>query len=128
MTENEQKIKYLNIQLIATMGFICMLVISFLLTYNKILSLKNEKTLFTNEEAQNLATIQSVIVVIISLTFLYTNYNQYKISKTYHENDEKDLFLSFEASILSFIPALIGIYIIFKNSRSNFSIAETESR
>ena len=122
-----QKIKFLDLQLIATIGFIIALIISFLLTYDKKLALENKKRLFSEQEAQNLALFQTILVFIIALCFLYINYKQYTLSKETHDDDEQDLFLQIETSIFAIISAVIGLYIIFKNYRNkNLSISETE--
>lgn len=122
-----QKIKFLDLQLIATIGFIIALIISFLLAYDKKLSLENKKRLFSEEEAQNLALFQTILVFIIATSFLYINYKQYKLSKEAHDDDEQDLLLQIETSIFAIISAVIGLYIIFKNYRNrNLSISETE--
>ncbi len=122
-----QKIKFLDLQLIATIGFIIALIISFLLTYDKKLSLENKKRLFSEEEAQNLALFQTILVFVIAACFLYINYKQYKLSKESHDGDEQDLLLQIETSIFAIISAIIGLYIIFKNYRNkNLSISETE--
>lgn len=124
---NAQKIKFLDIQLLATIGFILALIISFLLSYDKELSLKNEKRLFDEKTAQNLALFQTILVFVISACFLYTNFNQYNLAKKVHDSDEQDLFLQIETSIFGIISAIIGLYIIFKNYRKrNLAIAETE--
>ena len=125
--ENVQKIKFLDLQLIATAGFILALIISYTLSYDKKLSLQNKKRLFTNEEAQNLALFQTVLVFIIAVCFLYVNYKQYKISRQTHDSSEQDFLLQIETSIFAIISAIIGLYIVFKNYRNqNITIAESE--
>ena len=125
--ENVQKIKFLDLQLIATAGFILALIISYTLSYDKKLSLQNKKRLFTNEEAQKLALFQTVLVFIIAVCFLYVNYKQYNISKQTHDSSEQDFLLQIETSIFAIISAIIGLYIVFKNYRNqNITIAESE--
>lgn len=124
---NKDKIKFLNLQQIATVGFIIALTISYFLSYDKKLSLEKKSRLFTEEEAQNLALFQTILVFIIAGCFLYVNYKQYKIAKEVHDKDENDLLLQIETSIFAIISAIIGLYIVFKNYRNkNLSIAETE--
>ena len=48
----EQQVELLTIQLIAAMGFLLTVVISIILTYDKILSLSGEPRLFSDEEAR----------------------------------------------------------------------------
>ena len=128
MTNNDKKIKLLNLQLLATIGFIVSLFISFTLTYDKKMNLTNNKRIYDDKTAQNLALMQTILVFLVASLFLYIIYNQYKISKTQHEDDEKDLLLQSETALLSVIAACVGLYIVFKNYRKNsLSIAEIES-
>ena len=124
---NKEKIKFLNLQLIATTGFVIALLISFFLTLDKRLSLQNQRRIFNEKEAQNLALFQTILVFIIASCFLYVNYKQYKLAKKVHDTDEEDFLLQIETSIFAIISAIIGLYIIFKNYRNrNLSISETE--
>lgn len=125
---NEEKIKYINLQLIATTGFIIALVVSFTLSVDKRESLKNGNRLYNDKEAQKISLMQTILVFIVALLFLYITYNQYKISHKYHETDESDLLLQSKTAILSIIAALIGLYIVIKNyNQNNLNIAEIES-
>ena len=127
MTITDKKVKLVNLQLIATIGFIIALLISFSLTYDKKQSLENKKRLYKNEEAQNLALFQIILVFLVSILFLYITYKQYEISKTYHEKDENDLLLQTKTATLSVIAAIIGLYIITKNYKNNnLSISQIE--
>lgn len=124
---NYKKIKYLDIQLIAILGFIFAFFISFLLTYDKKLSLEHKKRLFDNDTAQNLALFQTILIFVISSTFLYINYRRYLISKQLNDGKDKDELLQIETSILSIISAIIGLYIIYKNYRNkNLTTTETD--
>lgn len=124
---NYKKIKYLDIQLIAILGFIFAFFISFLLTYDKKLSLEHKKRLFDNDIAQNLALFQTILIFVISSTFLYINYRRYLISKQLNDGKDKDELLQIETSILSIISAIIGLYIIYKNYRNkNLTTTETD--
>ena len=125
---NEEKIKYINLQLIATTGFIIALVVSFTLSVDKRESLRNGNRLYNDKEAQKISLMQTILVFIVALLFLYITYNQYKISHKYHETDENDLLLQSKTAILSIIAALIGLYIVIKNyNKNNLNIAEIES-
>ncbi len=124
---NREKIKFLDLQMVATIGFIITLIISYLLSYDKKLSLEKKERLFSEESAQNLAFFQTILVFIIAACFLYVNYKQYNIAKENHDDDENDFLLQIETSIFAIISAIIGLYIVFKNYRNkNLSIAETE--
>lgn len=124
---NNQKIKYLDVQLLATFGFIIALFISLILSYDKKLSLQNKKRIFNSKNAQNIAVFQTILVFIIAISFLYSNYEQYKLSKKTNGSDQQDLLLQIETSIFAIISAVIGLYIVFKNRNSrNLQISETE--
>ena len=128
MTKTDEKVKYINLQLIATIGFIIALVISFTLSLDKRESLLNNERLYSDKEAQEIALMQVILVFIVSCLFLYITYNQYTISNKYHENDETDLLLQSKTAILSVIAALIGLYIVIKNYNQNsLQIPEIES-
>lgn len=128
MTKTEEKVKYINLQLIATIGFIIALVISFTLSLDKRESLLNNERLYSDKEAQEIALMQVILVFIVSCLFLYITYNQYNISNKYHENDETDLLFQSKTAILSVIAALIGLYIVIKNYNQNsLQIPEIES-
>lgn len=128
MTKTDEKVKYINLQLIATIGFIIALVISFTLSLDKRESLLNNERLYSDKEAQEIALMQVILVFIVSCLFLYITYNQYNISNKYHENDETYLLLQSKTAILSVIAALIGLYIVIKNYNQNsLQIPEIES-
>ncbi|MBQ9013402.1 MAG: hypothetical protein IJ094_07615 [Bacilli bacterium] len=131
MTTNKfilnKKIKFINLQMLAIIGFIIALLISYLLGYDKKMSLEDKKRLFSNKEAQNLAVFQTILVFIVTLCFLYINYNQYKISKE-EKQDSTDFILQIETSIFAIISSIIGLYIIFKNyKKENISISEVDT-
>lgn len=123
----KKKIKFINIQMIAIIGFIIALLLSYLLNYDKKMSLQNNKRLFNNNEAQKIALIQVSLVFIISMIFLYINYNQYKISSLEKGSDKTSYELQIKASIFAIISAFIGVYIVLKNYNNNLSIPETEN-
>lgn len=123
---NNQKIKYLDVQLLATFGFIIALFLSLILSYDKKLSLQKKKRLFNNKDAQNIAVFQTILVFLIAIGFLYSNYEQYKLSKKVHGDDEQDLLLQIETSIFAIISAIIGLYIVFKNYNKQLKASEAE--
>lgn len=121
-----KKIDFLNLQMLATIGFIIALLLSYLLSYDKKLSLEKKKRLFKEGEAQQLSLIQTLLVFIVSISFLYLNYNQYVLSKNTNSNDQVDFLLQIETSIFAIISALIGLYIVFKNRSKNILMSPTE--
>lgn len=127
MNINTKKIKYLNIQTIANLGFIVALIISFFLTLDKKYSLQYKNKLFNNSLAQKLVILQSSLIFFVSLTYLYINYNQFKISKEEKNSEEETFILQIETSILAIISSIIGLYIVYKSvNKNNLLINETE--
>ena len=126
---NERKAELINIQLIATIGFIISIAISFLLAYDDKLKLENKTKLFEEEFAQKLETFQSVLLFIVALVFLYVSYNQYKIAKYEDMNNDSafDLLLRTDTSVLSLISAIVGLYILYRNYKGNLTISEIEN-
>lgn len=121
MNKNYNEINLINIQLLATLGFIVALIISYLLSYNQKLILEKKEKLFTNKTSQDLSLIQSTLLLTVSFVFLYINYSRYKSS-----NNKKDFLLQIETSILALISSFIGIYLVIKNYNKNFSLSEIE--
>ena len=122
-----KKRKYLDLQLVATIGFILALLTSYILIIDKKLLLENKKRIFTNKDSQNLALFQTILVFIVAFLFLYINYNQYYISKQTNNKDANDFLLQISTSIFAIIGSLIGIYIVLKNYNQNLSISELEN-
>ena len=77
----EQQIELLTIQLIAAMGFLLTVVISIILTYDKILSLSDQPRLFSDEYARKLSYFNSVLIIIVVLIYLYVGYGNIQIAK-----------------------------------------------
>ena len=129
MNNNEYyKVKYIDIQLIATLGFILALILSYLLAYHKKLTITTNKGLFDDKTAQNLEIFQSILLLIVAITFLYINYKQYKLAKEMKTSETDELLLRTDTAVLAVISSIVSLYIIHKNYKNNnLSIAEIES-
>ena len=79
--------KLVNLQLLEILGFITSLIISYILTYDKKLSMEKKKRIFDNKTAQNLSLFQTILVFVITITFLYITYSEYIISKNNKKNN-----------------------------------------
>ena len=129
MNNNEYyKVKYIDIQLIATLGFILALILSYLLAYHKKLTITTNKGLFDDKTAQNLEVFQSILLLIVAITFLYINYKQYKLAKEMKTRETDELLLRTDTAVLAVISSIVSLYIIYKNYKNNnLSIAEIET-
>lgn len=120
----EQQIELLTIQLIAAMGFLLTVVISIILTYDKILSLSDQPRLFSDEEARKLSYFNSVLIIIVVLIYLYVGYGNIQIAKQ-EKKDTTNLYLQEFNSSLALLAALVGYYIVTHDSSKQFTIADT---
>ena len=120
----EQQIELLTIQLIAATGFLLTVVISIMLTYDKILSLSDQPRLFSDEEARKLSYFNSVLIIIVVLIYLYVGYGNIQIAKQ-EKKDTTNLYLQEFNSSLALLAALVGYYIVTHDSSKQFTIADT---
>lgn len=128
MNNEYYKVKYIDIQLIATLGFILALILSYLLAYHKKLTITLGKGIFDDKTAQNLEVFQSILLLIVAITFLYINYKQYKLAKNMKTNETDELLLRTDTAVLAVISSIVSLYIIYKNYKNNnLSISEIET-
>ena len=128
MKNNYDEVKFIDIQLIATIGFIIALVLSYLLAYHKKLTITQKKGLFDDKTAQNIELFQGILIFIVAITFLYVNYKQYKIIKNTKKQEANELLLRTDTALLAVISSIVGLYIIYKNyKKSTLTITEIEN-
>lgn len=120
----EQQVELLTIQLIAAMGFLLTVVISIILTYDKILSLSGEPHLFSDEEARKLSHFNSILIIIVVLIYLYVGYGNIQVAKQ-EGKKTTNLYLQEFNSGLAFLAAIVGYYIVTHDSSNGFTIADT---
>ncbi len=120
----EQQVELLTIQLIAAMGFLLTVVISIILTYDKILSLSGEPRLFSDEEARKLSYFNSILIIIVVLIYLYVGYGNIQVAKQ-EGKKTTNLYLQEFNSGLAFLAAIVGYYIVTHDSSNGFTIADT---
>lgn len=121
---SKQQIDLLTLQLIAATGFLLTVVISIMLTYDKILSLSDQPRLFSDEEARKLSYFNSVLIIIVVLIYLYVGYGNIQIAKQ-EKKDTTNLYLQEFNSSLALLAALVGYYIVTHDSSKQFTIADT---
>lgn len=109
------KIKNVNLQLIAILGFVFSIILSFLLVYDEKLKLENKKRIFTDEEYKNLVLFQTILNLVLSFVFLYIVYVQNNNSNQDNNSYNNDSKLQISSSILLVISAIIRLYLVLKN-------------
>ena len=118
------KTNLINLQILAIIGFIIGLLLSFLLSYNEKLLSENKVPIFDNKQAQTLNILRAGLIFIVTLVFLYINYISYQVCDA---NEKNTSFLNFESTLLSVIVAIIGIYIAITNYNKSFNLIEIEN-
>lgn len=130
MSEQESRNEQLSIidgQLVGCILYIISLVVSIIIILNQRKRALGEKEFLTSEESQTLALLNKIFILALILWFLYLN-NKAKNFATNTNQDTSALNLQIIASIISLIPALIGLYVVITNfSNTNLQTAEIEN-
>lgn len=119
--DKEKEVKLLDIQLIATILYIVSLIISISLTINDKQITQKKKSIFTNNQAKNLAIFNRIFIVGLTLTFLYISYQNRDIAK----KEKKKIWpfdLQMYASELSLLATVIVLYVVIETSGEQYSI------
>ena len=114
---------YINIQLFALIFSFISVIISFLLTYNQKLEVRNLNTLFNSKTTFKIAKFNRSLILILGIVFLYVNYRLYEISRDEGE-DLKPYQLQLFASVFTIISAFISLYVVFLSNKGDVSDIE----
>lgn len=118
---NNEEIKLIDIQLVATLLYFVSLSISFLITYNDKLNLEKKDKILSDKLNYFLSVFNRSFVVIISLMFLYINYKNKKLAT--NKNEEIWPFnLQIVASEMSLLAAIIVLYVVLCSQDNNYTI------
>ena len=130
MREQESRNEQLTIidgQLIGCILYIISLVASIIIILNQRKRALEKEEFLTSEESQTIALLNKILILGLVLWFLYLN-NRAKNFAANTNQDTSALNLQILASIISLIPALIGLYVVITNfSNTNFQTAEIEN-
>lgn len=130
MSEQESTNRQLSIidgQLIGCILYIISLIVSITIILNQRKRALGKEEFLTNEESQLLALLNKIFILALILWFLYLNYKAKEFAEDTNQ-DNSALELQIIASIISLIPALIGLYVVVTNfSNTNLQTAEIEN-
>lgn len=130
MSEQESRDEQLSIidgQLIGCILYIISLVVSIIIILNQRKRALGKEEFLTSEESQTIALLNKIFILALILWFLYLN-NKAKNFASDTDQDTSALELQIVASIISLIPALIGLYVVITNfSNTNLQTAEIEN-
>lgn len=114
-------------QLLGCFLYIISLVASILIILDQRQKALNKEGFLTHSEAQNIALLNKIFILLLVLFFLYLNFKSKQLATNTNQNT-KPLELQITASLISLIPALIGLYVIYTSfSDSNLQTAEIEN-
>lgn len=114
-------------QLIGTILYILSFVATITIIVNQRKVALNKKGFLTTEESQIIITLNKIFILLLLLLFLYLDYRSKKLAENTNQ-DASSLNLQIIASIISLVPALIGLYVVITDfSATNFQTAEIEN-
>ena len=114
-------------QLIGTILYILSFVATITVIVNQRKVALNKKGFLTTEESQIIIFLNKIFILLLLLLFLYLDYRSKKLAKNTNQ-DVSSLNLQIIASIISLVPALIGLYVVITDfSSTNFQTAEIEN-
>ena len=129
---NEEKLQkeqlfIIDGQLIASILYILSFVATIIVIINQRKLALNKKGFLTVEESQIIITLNKIFILLLLLLFVYLNYKSIKLAENTNQNTNS-LNLQMISSIISLVPALIGLYVVISDfSATTFQTAEIEN-
>lgn len=111
-----EELNLLNWQFFLSSLFVLSIVISLTLTYNQILSVKKETTIYSSKEEDLVLKFNRILASTIALGFVIINITDKNVQVSFNNCDEKVMDQQIMASIFNFLATLIVLYIAFNNS------------
>lgn len=129
---NEEKLQkeqlfIIDGQLIASILYILSFVATIIVIINQRNLALNKKGFLTVEESQIIITLNKIFILLLLLLFVYLNYKSIKLAENTNQNTNS-LNLQMISSIISLVPALIGLYVVITDfSATTFQTSEIEN-
>lgn len=112
---NLEEERLIEIQIVLSTILLFCTIISIFLSYNFLLSLKNEKTIYTDEDSYNILIFNRTVMFIVALIFILINLKDKCVKEKYGITDDfADLQIL--ASIFNFIATFIVLYVGINSS------------
>lgn len=122
---NNEEIRLLDIQIVATYLFVISLAISLIITYNDKCKTLKKKPILNDNNAYSLSVFNRIFVIGISLSYLYVNYKNREISKQKGLNLQP-FNLQIISSELTILAGIIVLYVIISSGEYTI-IASSEN-
>ena len=112
---NLEEERLVEIQIVLSTILLFCTIISIFLSYNFLLSLKNEKTIYSDEDSYNILIFNRTVMFIVALIFILINLKDKWVKEKYGIKDDfADLQIL--ASIFNFIATFIVLYVGINSS------------
>ena len=115
---NNEEIKTINEQMLATLLFIGTLIVSFSLSYDRKEKIKGNKGIYTKNQVRIISIANRIAVLTIVLFFFYIDKENIEIAKIQNK-DVKLLYLQELIEIITTITAILALYITIKNNTND---------
>lgn len=116
---SSNSISILKGQMIGSIFYILVLIISIIILYNQILKAEKKEPFLSEETVSDLNILNRVVVLLLVLYFFYTTLENIQ---TQNENnrDPKYAQLQSFASLLTIVSAIIVLYVSLEESNKSF--------
>ena len=120
-----EEAELITLQIVLSVVLLFTTIISITLSYDFLMKLEKKEPLYTEKEATIILIFNRLIMFIVAGVFIYINIRDKSVKEKYNSKDEfADLQIL--ASVLSFIAALIVLYVGVK-SGSNVTSEENST-
>lgn len=114
-------------QLIGCILYILSFVVTIIIIINQRRSILNKDKFIESDVEQIITLLNKIFDLLLILLFLYLNYKSKKLAQELNQ-DTNSLNLQIISSIISIIPALIGLYVVLTDfSNTSFQTADIEN-
>lgn len=112
---NLEEERLVEIQIVLSTILLFCTIISIFLSYNFLLSLKNEKTIYSDEDSYNILIFNRTVMFIVALIFILINLKDKCVKEKYGIKDD---FADLQtlSSIFNFIATFIVLYVGINSS------------
>ena len=125
MNTKQKELKAINEQIIATVLFLGTIIVSLSLSIDKRQKVLNQKILYTDEKAKQIAITNRIIVVLIIIFYLQIDKENLDIMK--EKNNQTNLAtLQIVAEVITLLASLLALYITYNSNFESISIENPE--
>lgn len=125
MNTEQKELKAINEQIVATILFLGTIIVSLSLSIDKRQKILNQKILYTDDRAKQIAITNRIIVVLIIIFYLQIDKENLDIMK--EKNNQTNLAtLQIIAEVITLLASLLALYITYNSNFESISIENPE--